>query len=265
MQSPPAYARLLVDGEPRWALLRGGDAGEPIAELLDKNPALGGARLLGEARPAADLAVLVPVEPGKILGIGTNYRAHAAEMGKPVPEEPLLFMKPPSSLLPPRGAIVRPGGYARVDFEGELGVVIGRRARHVPVGSALEHVFGYTCVNDVTVRDLQKKDVQFTRAKGFDTFCPTGPIIVPAAALPDPQRLPVRTRVNGVSRQDSSTADMVFSVAELIAFISRFMTLEPGDLITTGTPQGVGNLEPGDVVEVEVEGVGVLSNPVVAP
>ena len=199
--------------------------------------------------------------PSKIIGIGQNYRAHAAEMGKGVPSEPLVFLKPPSALLAPEEAIERPAGYARVDYEGELGVVIGRRARHVSVDDALACVAGYVCVNDVTVRDLQAKDGQWARAKGFDTFCPVGPRVV--AGL-DPRDLRISTRVNGVVKQDSRTSDLIFDVATLIAFVSRHMTLEVGDLISTGTPAGVGNLEVGDVVEVEIEGVGVLRNPVVA-
>jgi 2-keto-4-pentenoate hydratase/2-oxohepta-3-ene-1,7-dioic acid hydratase in catechol pathway len=199
--------------------------------------------------------------PTKIIGVGLNYRAHAEEMKKALPEEPLLFLKPPSALIGPDEPIVRPAGYARVDYEGELCVVIGRRARRVPAERALEHVLGYTCANDVTVRDLQKKDVQYTRAKGFDSFCPVGPRVVPGL---DPSRLALETRVNGVVRQRSSTSDLIFDVARLIAFISHVMTLEEGDLISTGTPPGVGNLEPGDVVEIEIEGIGVLRNPVIA-
>jgi 2-keto-4-pentenoate hydratase/2-oxohepta-3-ene-1,7-dioic acid hydratase in catechol pathway len=199
--------------------------------------------------------------PGKIIGIGQNYRAHAAEMGKGIPEEPLMFLKPPSAILFDGGAIERPSGYERVDFEGELGVVIGTRAQRVSRAKALDFVRGYTCVNDVTVRDLQKKDGQWTRAKGFDTFCPFGPRVV--AGL-DPTNLQIITRVNGVVKQSSSTSDMIFDVATLIEFVSRHMTLEPGDLITTGTPSGVGNLGVGDVVEVEIPGIGVLKNSVVA-
>lgn len=199
--------------------------------------------------------------PGKIIGIGQNYRAHAAEMGKGIPEEPLMFLKPPSAIILDGGAIERPSGYERVDFEGELGVVIGKRAQRVSRASALSFVRGYTCVNDVTVRDLQKKDGQWTRAKGFDTFCPFGPRVV--AGL-DPTNLRITTRLNGTVKQDSSTSDMIFDVATLVEFVSHHMTLEPGDLITTGTPSGVGNLSVGDVVEVEISGIGVLKNSVVA-
>ena len=199
--------------------------------------------------------------PSKIIGIGLNYRAHALEMGKPLPVEPLMFMKPPSAMLSNDGEIERPGGYERVDYEAELGVIIGRRARRVSPADALSFVLGYTCINDVTVRDLQKKDVQYTRAKGFDTFCPIGPRIVSGL---DPSALQIRTRINGVTRQDSSTADLIFDVASLISFCSQHMTLEVGDVISTGTPSGVGNLVPGDEVEIEIEHIGVLRNRVVA-
>lgn len=199
--------------------------------------------------------------PSKIIGIGQNYRAHAAEMGKGIPEEPLMFLKPPSAIIADGAAIERPGGYERVDFEGELGVVIGTRARHVARESALSIVAGYTCVNDVSCRDLQKKDGQWARAKGFDTFCPIGPRVVGGL---DPTNLRIQTRVNGVTKQDSSTSDMIFDVATLIAFLTKHLTLEPGDIISTGTPAGVGNLAVGDIVEVEIEGIGVLRNPVIA-
>jgi 2-keto-4-pentenoate hydratase/2-oxohepta-3-ene-1,7-dioic acid hydratase in catechol pathway len=199
--------------------------------------------------------------PSKIIGIGVNYRAHAVEMGKGLPEEPLMFLKPRSAMIPDGGAIERPGGYERVDHEGELGVVIGQRAKRISREHALDVVLGFTCINDVSVRDLQKKDGQWSRAKGFDTFCPIGPRIV--AGL-DPRNLRLRTRVNGAVRQDASTADLIFDVPSLIAFVSTHMTLEVGDVISTGTPSGVGNLAPGDVVEVEIEGIGVLRNPVIA-
>jgi len=201
------------------------------------------------------------LRPSKIIGIGVNYRAHAIEMGKGLPEEPLMFLKPTSAIVVDGASIERPAGYERVDYEGELGVVIGKRARKISRDQALEHVRGFVCVNDVTVRDLQKKDGQWARAKGFDTFCPVGPRVV--AGL-DPSNLRITTRVNGVVKQDSTTADMIFDVPALVAFCSQHMTLEDGDLITTGTPSGVGNLAVGDVVEVEIEGIGVLKNPVIA-
>jgi 2-keto-4-pentenoate hydratase/2-oxohepta-3-ene-1,7-dioic acid hydratase in catechol pathway len=206
--------------------------------------------------------VLTP-RPTKILGVGLNYRAHAAEMGKPLPDEPLFFMKPPSALIDHGEAICRPRSWQRVDFEGELGVVIGQRCRGVKRAQALAVVAGYVIVNDVTVRDLQRQDVQFTRAKGFDTFCPVGPRLVPATQIPRPDDLRLITRVNGVVRQDSSTADMIFDVATIIEVASRFCTLEPGDLITTGTPPGVGPIVAGDTVAIEIEGLGILENPVI--
>jgi 2-keto-4-pentenoate hydratase/2-oxohepta-3-ene-1,7-dioic acid hydratase in catechol pathway len=201
------------------------------------------------------------MQPTKIIGIGTNYRLHAIEMGKPLPEEPLIFLKPPSAVIGNGDAIQRPAGYEKVEFEGELGVVIKERTQRISRERALDAVAGYTCVNDVTVRDLQKKDGQWARAKGFDTFCPIGPRVVPGL---DPTKLRIQTRLNGQVRQDSSTSDMIFDVATLVSFCSHHMTLEAGDVITTGTPAGVGNMVPGDVVEVEIEGIGILRNPVIA-
>ncbi len=202
----------------------------------------------------------IDLVPSKIIGIGQNYRAHALEMGKGIPEEPLMFLKPRSAMVPDGGKIVRPSGYERVDYEGELGVVIGQRARNVSRDRALDVVMGFTCINDVTVRDLQKKDGQWTRAKGFDTFCPIGPRIVGGL---DPSNLAIKTRVNGAIKQDSSTSDLIFDVPTLIAFVTSHMALEVGDVISTGTPAGVGNLAIGDVVEIEIEGIGILRNTVI--
>jgi 2-keto-4-pentenoate hydratase/2-oxohepta-3-ene-1,7-dioic acid hydratase in catechol pathway len=201
--------------------------------------------------------------PSKIVCVGRNYREHAAELGNAVPAEPILFLKPPSSLIGPGTPIVYPSVSEFLSYEGELGVVIGRRARRVAAAEADRYIYGYTCVNDVTARDLQKKDGQWTRAKGFDTFCPAGPWVVPAGEI-DRDHLRVRTWVDGVLKQDSSVRDMIFPVPFLVEYISRFMTLEPGDLIATGTPPGVGPLQAGSQVRVEIEGVGVLENPVVA-
>jgi 2-keto-4-pentenoate hydratase/2-oxohepta-3-ene-1,7-dioic acid hydratase in catechol pathway len=200
------------------------------------------------------------LSPTKIVCVGRNYAAHARELGNDVPERPLLFLKPPSSLAGDGDPIMLPAESQRVEHEAEIGIVIGRRARHVSAGEALACVAGYLPVNDVTARDLQKLDVQFTRAKGFDTFCPAG---VPAAH-DDWRGLEVIGRVNGAVRQHGRATDMMFGVPEIIAYISRIMTLEPGDIIATGTPEGVGPLEPGDVVEVEVMGIGRISNPVEA-
>ncbi len=201
-----------------------------------------------------------PVQPTKIVAIGLNYKDHAAEMGKPLPEEPLVFSKPPSSVIGPEDPIDIPRWAGRVDHEAELAVVIGRRARAVPVERAMDFVLGLTCLNDVTARDLQQKDVQYTRAKGFDTFAPMGPCI--AVGL-DPSNLAIEGWVNGEKRQASNTNQLIFPVPELVAFVTRFCTLEPGDVITTGTPSGVGPLKPGDRVMVKVTGVGSLSNPCV--
>jgi 2-keto-4-pentenoate hydratase/2-oxohepta-3-ene-1,7-dioic acid hydratase in catechol pathway len=208
-----------------------------------------------------DTGSMVELAPTKIVGIGQNYRAHAVEMGKGIPEEPIMFLKPTTAMIPDGGVILRPAGYERVDYEGELGVVIGTRASRVGKDQALSFVDGFTIVNDVTVRDLQKKDGQWTRAKGFDTFAPIGPRVV--AGL-DPSNLRIATTVNGQIKQDSSTSDLIFDVPTLIAFVTLHMTLEPGDIISTGTPAGVGNLTVGDVVEVTIEGIGTLRNTVAA-
>ncbi|MFL5519414.1 MAG: fumarylacetoacetate hydrolase family protein [Gemmatimonadales bacterium] len=199
------------------------------------------------------------VQPTKIVCIGRNYAAHARELGNEVPAEPLIFLKPPSALLPPGAAIVVPHQSKRVEHEAEIGVVIGARARDVSEQDALSCVAGYTCVNDVTARDLQKTDGQWTRAKGFDTFCPIGPTVV--AGL-DHRDLEVICRVNGTVRQHGHARDMMFSIPRLVSYVSGIMTLEPGDVIATGTPEGVGPLAPGDMVEVEIPGIGLLANPV---
>jgi 2-keto-4-pentenoate hydratase/2-oxohepta-3-ene-1,7-dioic acid hydratase in catechol pathway len=202
--------------------------------------------------------------PGKIVCVGRNYVEHAAELGNKVPTIPLLFFKPPSAVIPDGGEIVLPAVSQQVEHEGEIGVVIGKYLSRVNEDQALAGVKGITCVNDVTARDLQKTDGQWARAKGFDTFCPVGPRIVPREELPPLNELSVICRVNGVERQRGNASDMAFSLTYLISYISDIMTLEPGDLVSTGTPAGVGLLTPGDVVEVEIPGVGVLKNSVVA-
>jgi 2-keto-4-pentenoate hydratase/2-oxohepta-3-ene-1,7-dioic acid hydratase in catechol pathway len=213
----------------------------------------------GASWPLSQVRLLPPCWPSKIVCVGRNYEEHAKELGNLAPAEPVIFLKPPSALNAHRDPIVLPPSSQRVDYEGEIGVVIGRRARNVPPERAHEYILGYTCVNDVTARDLQKKDVQWTRAKGFDTFCPVGPWIVPAAEVSLDQ-LRLRTWVNGDLKQQATPAEMIFSVARILAFVSEVMTLEPGDLITTGTPAGVGPLSPGAEVKIEIEGVGVLEN-----
>ena len=201
--------------------------------------------------------VLVPVAPSKIVAIGLNYKDHAAEMGKPLPAEPLMFLKPSTAVIGPGDAIRIPDNAGRVDHEAELGIVIGKRASRVPAASALDYVLGFTCVNDVTARELQRRDVQYTRGKGFDTFAPLGPCI--AIGL-DASALDIEGLVNGETRQSSNTRQLIFSVPEIVAFVSGVMTLLPGDVIATGTPSGVGPLTAGDRVTVKIEGIGELSN-----
>lgn len=201
--------------------------------------------------------------PGKIIAVGRNYVDHAAELGNVVPKQPLLFLKPPSAVIGDGDAIVLPPESVQVEYEAEIGAVIGRRLRRATEAEARSAIAGITCVNDVTARDLQRSEEQWTRAKGFDTFCSIGPRVVAI----DPGRFPdleLRCRVNATQRQHAKGRDMVFGIVALAAYISQVMTLEPGDLIATGTPAGVGPLKPGDVVEVEIGGVGVLRNPVVA-
>jgi len=197
--------------------------------------------------------------PGKIVCVGRNYREHAKELGNEVPKEPLLFLKPPSSIVWEGEAIVLPAASTRVEHEGEIGVVVGRKLTRVSEGDAARGIRSIVAVNDVTARDLQKSDSQWTRAKGFDTFCPLGE---ESSELPDLDSLTVVTRVNGVERQRGKSSEMVFSIPSLLAYISRIMTLEPGDLVATGTPSGVGPLVSGDVVEIEIPGVSRVTNPV---
>jgi 2-keto-4-pentenoate hydratase/2-oxohepta-3-ene-1,7-dioic acid hydratase in catechol pathway len=215
----------------------------------------------GQAREVSTLPqnaqLLPPTTPTKIVAVGRNYAEHARELGNEAPPEPIIFLKPPTSLLAPGATIVRPPISNRVDYEGELAIVIGREARNIPRERWREVVRGFTCANDVTARDLQKKDVQFTRGKSFDTFCPIGPCIETEL---DPSKLRIQTRVNGEIKQNSSTEQMIFKCDFLIEFITQVMTLLPGDVILTGTPAGVGPLASGDVVEVEIEGIGTLKN-----
>lgn len=220
-------------------------------------------RRTGPSYPLSQIRLLPPCRPSKIVCVGRNYVEHANELGNPVPPEPLIFLKPPSALLAPGDAIVHPRISSRMDYEGELGVVIGRRARHVTEEQAGDYILGYTCVNDVTARDLQKKDGQWSRAKGFDTFCPVGPWIVPRGQARR-DAFVVRTFLDGEKRQEAPVTDMIFSVPRIIAHVTQFMTLEPGDLIATGTPAGIGPMKPGSVVRVEIDGIGTLENRVVA-
>ena len=231
-----------------------GDAVRALAGTFFENPLPSGDEI-----PLDDVRLLAPILPSKVVCVGKNYAAHASEFGGEVPEEPLIFLKPSTSVSGPGDPIPLLPISHRVDYEGELAVVIGRIARNVRAEEAFRYILGYTCGNDVTLRDLQKKDDQWARAKGFDGSCPLGPWIQTEL---DPIDLHLETRVNGVVRQSANTSDMVFGVATIIEFVTEFMTLLPGDVIMTGTPEGVGKLEPGDKVEVEVDGIGVLMNPV---
>lgn len=217
----------------------------------------------GERIPLDQVRFLPPVCPSKIVCVGRNYAEHARELGNAVPAEPLIFLKPPSSLNAHRAPIVYPSLSSLLSYEGELGLVVGRRARRLPAAAAWDCVAGFTIINDVTARDLQKKDGQWTRGKGFDTFCPAGPWWIPKEEIAFEQ-LRVITRVNGAVRQEAPVTDMLFSVPAIVEFITGFMTLDVGDLIATGTPPGVGPMDAGDTVSVEIPGIGVLENPVAA-
>jgi len=224
-----------------------------------------------DAQPIDEMTLLAPIpRPTKIIAIGLNYRDHAEETGQQLPEAPILFSKPPTATIGHGANIIIPDGASQIDYEVELGVVIGKSGHNIPVDTALDYVGGYTVFNDVSARDYQFRDGQWFRGKSFDTFAPMGPCLTLPDQIQDPQDLQMQLRLNGKTRQNSSTANMVFSVAELIADISQVMTLEPGDVIATGTPAGVGFkvkpkpvfLQPGDVVEAEIDGIGILRNPV---
>jgi 2-keto-4-pentenoate hydratase/2-oxohepta-3-ene-1,7-dioic acid hydratase in catechol pathway len=256
MAATESFCRCLHRGRPAW-----GRIVDDRIELLSAAPWDDPAPCGSVAR--ADATLLAPCTPGKIVCLGVNYRAHATEFNHELPASPLLFLKPPSAVIGPEADIIYPPYWTeRVDYEAELAVVIGQRAARVPDDRALEYVFGYTGLNDVTARDLQRADGQWTRAKSFDTFCPVGPVI--ACGL-DPGNLRVTSRFNGETRQDATTADLIFGVPEIVSFVSHVMTLEPGDLIATGTPSGVGPLAPGDCIEIAVEGIGTLRNCVRRP
>jgi 2-keto-4-pentenoate hydratase/2-oxohepta-3-ene-1,7-dioic acid hydratase in catechol pathway len=250
--------RFELGGRTGYGLLEG----EKI-DVLWGTPYEGGwGNTTGEVVSLPEVTLLAPCEPSKIVALGLNYRDHAAEFGLPIPDEPLLFMKPSTSVIGPDEDIVYPRMSRRVDYEAELAVVMGKTARHVKEEDFREYVLGYTCINDVTARDLQKKDGQFTRSKGFDTFAPLGPWI--ETEIADPGNLTVEAFLNGERRQHSSTRNLVFRVATLVSFISRIMTLLPGDVIATGTPSGIGPMRVGDVVEIRVAGIGALRNRLVA-
>jgi 2-keto-4-pentenoate hydratase/2-oxohepta-3-ene-1,7-dioic acid hydratase in catechol pathway len=248
--------RFRSEGGPAWGVLEG----ETITRLT-RPPWEGVERLAGSQLDASYAALLPPCEPTKILAIGRNYAEHAKELGGEVPKEPLVFLKPPSALVPPGGVVLLPPESARVDYEGELALVIGKTARRVSAHAWRDYVLGVTCACDVTCRDLQKTDGQWWRAKGYDTFLPLGPVVDTEV---DPSDLALATRVDGAVRQSARTSSMFFDVGTIVAFVSTAMTLLPGDVILTGTPAGVGPLAPGNRIEVEIEGVGTLTATVAA-
>jgi 2-keto-4-pentenoate hydratase/2-oxohepta-3-ene-1,7-dioic acid hydratase in catechol pathway len=249
-------ARFTKDGDLFFGVVENDDtiatiAAHPFGEI----------QFTGERQPLADVRLTAPILPSKVIAIGKNYAEHAREMGGEAPEQPVMFMKPSTSVIGQREAIVHPPLSERVDYEGELAVVIGRLCKEVPAARAAEVILGYTCANDVTARDLQKVDGQWTRAKGFDTFCPLGPWIETEL---DPSDLAISTTVNGEVRQDSRTSKLLHDVPALVEFVTNVMTLLPGDIILTGTPEGVGPLKVDDEVSVTVENIGTLTNQVVS-
>jgi 2-keto-4-pentenoate hydratase/2-oxohepta-3-ene-1,7-dioic acid hydratase in catechol pathway len=256
------------------AFIRNGSLARARAALARGRERLRKGKARGVAIPMSRARLLAPIpRPLKnIFCLGRNYAEHAKESGSGVPTVPIFFTKPPTSVVGPGAAVVHHAVTQQLDYEVELAVVIGKRGRDIPVHQALSHVFGYTIMNDITARDLQSRHTQWFKGKSLDTFAPIGPALVHRSAIPDPQNLTLRMRVNGEQRQHASTRDMVFPVAQLISVLSAGMTLEPGDIIATGTPEGVGMgmtpqrwLKPGDVVEAEIEGIGVLRNRIVAP
>ncbi|MBI3695524.1 MAG: fumarylacetoacetate hydrolase family protein [Acidobacteria bacterium] len=251
----PATATDAVTGV-RWGLVEGDQyrqvTGNPFSQWIATS----------RFYSPGQVRLLPPCSPSKIVCIGRNYAGHAKELSNPVPAEPLLFLKPPSSLIASGDVILYPPQSERVDYEGELGIVMGRRCSQVTdPAEALAYAFGYTCVNDVTARDLQKRDVQFTRGKGFDTFCAVGPCLAPREEF-DASQVWVRTWLDGELKQDGNTRDLIFPLGVIISYVSQVMTLEPGDLIATGTPAGVGPMQPGSTVTVAIEGIGELRNPI---
>ncbi|MDN5726998.1 MAG: fumarylacetoacetate hydrolase family protein [Propionibacteriales bacterium] len=254
-------------GEPRYGLVElaadGGDHADSIA-VINGDPLAGPVNLTGEIVPLSEARLLSPVIPrSKVVGVGRNFAAHAAELGNEVPTTPMTFFKPNTAVIGPGEAIVHPPYSQQVSFEGELAVVIGRICKEVPIERVPEVIFGYTIGNDVTARDLQGPDKQWSRAKGSDTFCPLGPWIITHLDLEEAGNLSVTTTLDGEVKQSGNTAQMVHDIPALVAYISSFTTLLPGDVILTGTPEGVGPMTPGQTVSVEIEGIGTLTNPVV--
>ncbi|OAG26678.1 fumarylacetoacetate hydrolase family protein [Thermodesulfatator autotrophicus] len=243
--------RVLFQGK-ALSVIFSGEKVLPLAGPIFEEP-----ELKGEELSLDEVKILPPVWPSKIIALGLNYRDHARELNLPLPAEPLIFLKPSSAVIGPEDTILLPPESQRVDYEAELAIVIGKSARRISIEEAMNVVLGFTCFNDVTARDLQQKDAQWTRAKSFDTFAPLGPWVETELDL---EKVRVRSYLNGECRQDSSLKELVFSVPEIVSFVSQVMTLYPGDVIATGTPPSIGSLSPGDVIEVEVTGVGRLKN-----
>ncbi len=245
--------RFLAQGKPASGVVNGDELAELDGDFFTPSKTLRASHVLSRVK------LLPPCIPSKIVAVGLNYRDHARELGLALPEEPVIFLKPVTTIIGPGESVIFPAASSRVDYEAELGVVIKDRTRNISPEEAPDHILGYTCANDVTARDLQKKDGQWTRAKSFDTFCPVGPWIVTDL---DPGDLLIQSYLNGERRQSSRTSQLIFNVHELVSFISGIMTLEPGDLIITGTPSGIGPMKPGDEIEVRIEGIGSLKNKV---
>lgn len=248
------YARILFQDEVRYAVIEGDKARLVEGTVFDKFA------LTDEVYPLSSVRLLAPSEPSKVVCVGLNYAEHARETNMPVPDEPILFIKPATSVIGPGEAIIYPKMAKRLDYEAELGVVIKKRMKDVPPKEVRNYLLGYTCLNDVTARDLQKKDGQWTRSKSFDTFCPIGPWVIDDI---DPNNVDIELYLNGKRRQASNTKEFVFKMEDLFSFISRVMTLLPGDVVATGTPSGIGPMKKGDQVEVRIQGIGGLKNPVV--
>ena len=261
-------ARFAAGGDPQYGVVELAEDGgryPDTVSVLTGDPMAMTVKLTGERRELDAVRLLAPVIPrSKIVAVGRNYAAHAAEMGQEVPKTPLTFFKPNTSVIGPGEPIIYPAVSREVSYEGELAVVIGRICKEVPISRVPEVIFGYTVANDVTARDLQRTDRQWARAKGYDTFCPLGPWITTHQPLEEVAALAIRTTVDGELRQDGNTKDMIFTVPELVAYISSFTTLLPGDVILTGTPPGVGAMVPEQVVSIDIEGIGTLTNPVAA-
>ena len=262
-------ARFAAGGDPQYGVVELAEDGGPnpdTVSVLTGDPMAMSVKLTGERRGMDDVRLLAPVIPrSKIVAVGRNYAAHAAEMSEEVPKTPLTFFKPNTSVIGPGEPIIYPAASREVSYEGELAVVIGRICKEVPTSRVPEVIFGYTVANDVTARDLQKTDGQWARAKGYDTFCPLGPWITTHQGLDEVAALAIRTSLDGELRQDGNTKDLIFTIPEIVAYISSYTTLLPGDVILTGTPSGVGPMRPGQVVSIDIEGIGTLTNPVAGP